>query len=194
MSEKLVLAGMFAVGLAAFGGMMVFSTNSEPTVSKTAAFTVPGQKSMTVQAAHDGFFQVVPPILLVIYQAFSETEEAKIYDTLATVTDGEALEYLYLERVGAMAGGGLDETDQTIHEIQLLSAEAELDGSTLVIDASWEVIGTVGHAEHLHVRGNTYSANLRISPIDGAWRVAEFDLIDVDRDTAGEIFAAPETN
>lgn len=185
---------MFAVGLAAFGGMMVYSTSSEPTVSKTAAFSVPGQKSMTVQAAHEGFYLVLPSLLLVIYEAFDETEEAQIYDTLATVTHGDALEYLYLERVGAMAGGGLDETGQTIHEIQLLNAEVDLDGTTLVIDASWEVIGTVGHAEHLHVRGNTYSADLRILPVEGAWRVAEFELLDVDRGTAGEVFAAPETN
>jgi hypothetical protein len=50
----------------------------------------------------------------------------------------------------------------------------------------------VGHTEHLHVRGNTYSADFRISPIDGAWRVEEFELIDVDRDTAGETFTPSE--
>ena len=36
---------------------------------------------------------------------------------------------------------------------------------TFRLDAEWEVIGTVGHSEHLHVRGNTYRANLTIAPL-----------------------------
>ena len=66
--------------------------------------------------------------------------------------------------------------------------------SDLAIDASWQVIGTVGHAEHLHVRGNTYSADLTVSPIDGAWRITDFSLLDVNRDEAGETFLAEQTN
>lgn len=129
-----------------------------------------------------------------VYDAFGQTEENAIYDTLASVTHGDALEYLYLERVGAMAGGGLEEADQTIHEIKLLNTRVARHGGTLAIDASWQVIGTVGHAEHLHVRGNTYSADLSVAPVDGAWRITDFALLDVNRDTAGETFLAPQTN
>lgn len=129
-----------------------------------------------------------------VYEAFNETQEDAIYDTLANVTHGDALEYLYLERVGSMVGGGLEEADQTIHEIKLLSTEALREEASLQIDASWQVIGTVGHAEHLHVRGNTYSADLTVSPVDGAWRITDFELLDVDRDSAGETFLAPQTN
>ena len=186
--------GMFAVGVSVFGGMLLFAYGKDSRVSQTDAFSVPGQLSMTVEAAHQAFYQVTPALLLVIYDAFGETEEAKIYDTLESVTHGDALEYLYLERVGAMAGGGLEEADQTIHEIELLDADVVSDGPTMAIDATWQVIGTVGHAEHLHVRGNTYSADLTIAPVDGAWRVTEFELLDVNRDTAGETFLAPETN
>ncbi|MEO1638498.1 MAG: hypothetical protein AAFU41_04550 [Pseudomonadota bacterium] len=129
-----------------------------------------------------------------VYKAFGETEEATIYDTLAGVTHHEALEYLYLESVGAMAGGGLEEADQTIHEIKLLNTQASRDGANLNIDATWQVIGTVGHAEHLHVRGNTYSADLTIAPIEGAWRITDFELLEVSRDMAGETFLAPDVN
>jgi len=76
---------------------------------------------MTVDMAHKLFYDLTPAPLLVVYDAFSQTEEDTIYDTLARVTHGVALEYLYLERVGAMAGGGLEEADQTIHEIKLLN-------------------------------------------------------------------------
>lgn len=163
-------------------------------VSENGAFSAPGIAPMTIEEARAEFWRLTPALLLVVYDAFGETEEGTIYDTLASVTDGEALEYLYLERVGAMAGGGLEEADQTIHEIKLLNTQVSREGSTLAIDASWQVIGTVGHAEHLHVRGNTYSAELAVAPVEGAWRITGFELLDVDRDAAGETFLAPETN
>ncbi|WP_133122594.1 hypothetical protein [Yoonia maricola] len=163
-------------------------------VSETEKFNAPGLDPMTIEEARTEFWRLTPALLLVVYEAFGETEEDRIYDTLASVTYGDALEYLYLERVGAMAGGGLEEADQTIHEIKLLNTRVSRDGGTLAIDASWQVIGTVGHAEHLHVRGNTYSADLSVSPVEGAWRITDFELLDVNRDTAGETFLAPQTN
>ncbi len=161
--------------------------------SETESFAAPGIEPLTVEEAREEFWRLTPALLLVVYEAFGETEEDAIYDTLASVTHGDALEYLYLERVGAMAGGGLDEADQTIHEIKLLTTRVARENTSLMIDASWQVIGTVGHAEHLHVRGNTYSADLTVSPVDGAWRITDFELREVNRDEAGETFLAPET-
>lgn len=192
MREKVTLIGLFAAGVAVILAVVFYTSRESSRVSPTAAFAVPGKPGMTVDVAHELFYELTPALLLVVYDAFGLTEEDAIYDTLASVTHGDALEYLYLERVGAMAGGGLEEADQTIHEIKLLKTQVTRDGSDLAIDASWQVIGTVGHAEHLHVRGNTYSADLSISPIEGAWRITEFNLLDVNRDTAGETFLAPE--
>ena len=163
-------------------------------LSETDTFTAPGLDPMTIEGARGDFWRLTPALLLTVYEAFNETAEDAIYDTLARVTHGEALEYLYLERVGAMAGGGLDEADQTIHEIKLLNTTVRRADATLEIDASWQVIGTVGHAEHMHVRGNTYSAGLTVAPIEGAWRITAFDLVSVNRDAAGEMFPAPQTN
>ena len=161
-------------------------------ISETEAFTAPGLDPLTIEGAREEFWRLTPALLLVVYEAFGETQEAAIYDRLAEVTYGEALEYLYLERVGAMAGGGLEEADQTIHEIKLLNTKVSRVEATLEIDAAWQVIGTVGHAEHLHVRGNTYNAALSVAPVEGAWRITDFDLLDVNRDAAGEVFAAPQ--
>ncbi|MEL7104464.1 MAG: hypothetical protein AAGM21_00985 [Pseudomonadota bacterium] len=183
------LAVVAAVGVAAF--MLGPETSG---VDENAAFTAPDLDPMTFDEARTNFWKLTPALLLVVYDAFGQTEEDGIYDTLASVTHGEALEYLYLERVGAMAGGGLDQADQAIHEIKLLTTEVSGDGDSLAIDASWQVIGTVGHAEHLHVRGNTYSADLSVAPIDGAWRITDFELLEVNRDAAGETFLAPQTN
>ncbi|MEY1554327.1 hypothetical protein AB3Y40_01715 [Yoonia sp. R2331] len=186
------LIGLALLAVAGVVGMMLLPKQGQ--VSETAAFAAPGLEPMTIEQARAEFWRLTPALLLVVYDAFGQTEEDAIYDTLASVTHGDALEYLYLERVGAMAGGGLEEADQTIHEIKLLNTQVARQGGTLAIDASWQVIGTVGHAEHLHVRGNTYSADLSVAPVDGAWRITDFELLDVNRDTAGETFLAAETN
>ncbi|MEJ6398095.1 hypothetical protein [Yoonia sp. 208BN28-4] len=192
MNKISILAGVAVVSCIGVAALVFWPTRDS--VSETAEFTAPGLEPMTIEAARAEFWRLTPALLLVVYDAFGETEEDAIYDTLSSVTHGDALEYLYLERVGAMAGGGLEEADQTIHEIKLLDTQVGRDGANLAIDASWQVIGTVGHAEHLHVRGNTYSAELAVSPVDGAWRITDFDLLEVNRDTAGETFLAPETN
>lgn len=178
--------------MAGVAAAAVMLPSTRGSVSETDAFAAPGLDPLTVVEAQAEFWRLTPALLLVVYDAFGKTEENAIYDTLASVTHGDALEYLYLERVGAMKGGGLDEVDQTIHEIKLLNTQVAREGAELAIDASWQVIGTVGHAEHLHVRGNTYSADLTVAPVEGAWRITDFDLRDVNRDTAGETFDAPE--
>lgn len=186
------IAGGFVVAVAAAGAFYFLATPEQS--ANAGPFTAPGLEPLTMEAAQQDFWRLTPALLLVVYEAFGETEEDTIYDTLASVTHGDALEYLYLERVGAMKGGGLDEADQTIHEIKLLNTQVARHDDALAIDASWQVIGTVGHSEHLHVRGNTYSADLTVTPVDGAWRITDFELLDVDRDTAGETFPAPQTN
>ena len=194
MRQQLILGGMFVCGLVMIAVFLLVGSGNGSRGSATVAFAVPGKPGMTVDVANQLFHELTPALLLVVYEAFAQTEEDEIYDTLARVTHGDALEYLYLERVGAMADGGLDEADQEIHEIKLLNTQVERDDPTLVIDATWQVIGTVGHAEHLHVRGNTYSADLTVSPVDGAWRITEFELLDVNRDAAGETFLDPDQN
>ena len=190
--SRSILFGIAGVALAGLTGLVLLALlGPRETLSKTATFSAPGLDPITVDAAQEQFWRLTPALLLVVYDAFGKTGEGEIYDTLATVTHGEALEYLYLERVGAMAGGGLEEADQTIHEIKLLTTHVARRGATLTIDASWQVIGTVGHAEHLHVRGNTYTADLVVAPVEGAWRITDFDLRDVNRDAAGETFVNP---
>lgn len=193
MKPIIVIAAFASAALIAVGGVFVLGGNGSG-ADRNPAYTAPGLDPMTFDQARIEFFNLAPVLLLVVYDAFGRTGEDEIYDTLASVAGEDALEKLYLERVGAMAGGGLEEADQTIHEIKLLTSTIADGDGALMIDASWQVIGTVGHAEHLHVRGNTYSADLKISPVDGAWKITDFELLDVNRDTAGETFLKPPTN
>jgi hypothetical protein len=192
MSRAHRIVAVCLAGAAALGAFVYVAEHHR--APREGAFAAPGIAPLTALEAQVEFWRLTPALLLVVYKAFAETEENAIYDRLAQVTHGDALEYLYLERVGAMAGGGLDEADQIIHEIKLLETQVTRSPSGLSIDASWQVIGTVGHAEHMHVRGNTYRADLTVAPVEGAWRITEFTLLDVSREAAGEMFPAPPTN
>lgn len=157
---------------------------------ETRPYTALEFGEVSAQEFRDVSFQVIPEMLAVIYRAFAETQEEQIYDSLAEVSAGEALETLYLERVGAMVGGGLAEADQELHAMELAGLSSRQDGTTFRMNVTWRVVGTVGHATHMHVRGNTYAADLTIAPVAGAWRMTSFDLTDVDRTDAGILVAA----
>lgn len=185
----LALAGVAVALLFGVGGWFAYSTaNQEPQPYEMAGF-----EPMTADGLADSFFLVAPELLTAVYQAFNETGEAEIYDSLATVAAGDALEELYLERVGSMVGGGLDpseEADQQIHTMEMLRIDQARDGEKFTWTSRWRVVGTVGHATHMHVRGNTYAAILTVEPVEGAWRLTGFELTDVDRSEAGEMVAA----
>ena len=176
MLRNVLIAALFMSGV----GLLVWS------------FIAPNQDRSTVS---DGmtpreFSQesplVLPGILTTVYEAFGETEEAAIYDRLAVVSNGSALEQLYLERVGAMAGGGLN-PDQEIHEVSLLGMSSRPQGEIVNISAKWRVLGVVGHSEHMHMRGNAYAADLVMASDAGVWKITGFTLTDVDRTDAGTL-------
>lgn len=157
-----------------------------------AAYDVAGLDALTARDVIHESYWVAPALLSTVYAAFAETEEAAIYDRLEGVAAGDALERLYLERVGAMADAGL-KPDQTLHEMEMIGIDARSDGERVEMDAKWRVLGTVGHAEHLHVRGNSYAARLSLEPVDGAWRLTAFELTDVDRTDAGTLQPRADT-
>lgn len=150
---------------------------------------VPGLGPMDARTAALEGHRVAPALLMAVYDAFGREGEAEVYDALAAVASGGALEALYLERMGALAGGGLAASDQTIHEMRVTALRARGLGDAVAMEARWQVIGRVGHDRHEHVRGNAYAARLRLEPMAGAWRIARFELLDVDRTRAGT--AAP---
>tara|TARA_R110002020_G_scaffold400596_3_gene610674 strand:+ start:2449 stop:3009 length:561 start_codon:yes stop_codon:yes gene_type:complete len=175
----------FAGAAAIATGVSFFSQTG-----KDEKFATIGAAPLSAEEFSNESYKLLPEMLAVIYRAFAETEERRIYDTLAEVSADEALETLYLERVGAMAGGGLERADQELHAMELVGLSSRRTGDTLRMNVSWRVVGTVGHATHLHVRGNTYAADLIIEPVEGVWRISDFELTDVDRSDAGMLVAS----
>ena len=176
MLKNVVIAALLMVGV----GLMVWSSIA---LNQDNAISADG---MSAREFSQESPLVLPGILARVYEAFGETEEAAIYDRLAEVANGPALEQLYLERVGAMAGGGLN-PDQEIHEVSLLGMSAQPQGETVSISAKWRVLGVVGHSEHMHMRGNAYAADLVMASDAGVWKITGFTLTDVDRTDAGTL-------
>ncbi len=176
MLRNIIVAGLLVAGVA-IGAWSFIASDRGGTISSVGMS--PGEFSRESPL-------LLPDILAVIYDAFGQTEEAAIYDRLAEVATGPALQQLYLERVGAMAGGGLN-PDQKIHEVSLLGMSARPAGDTVGIEAKWRVLGVVGHSEHMHMRGNAYAADLVMAPEGGTWKISGFTLTDVDRADAGTL-------
>lgn len=128
----------------------------------------------------------LPGILETIYRAYDEVDEGRIYDLLAQVAEDEALEVLYLERMASVDRAGLS-ASQKIHEVQVVSLSARVRGASVDLNAQWRVLGTVGHAEHMHMRGNAYTAELVMEPRDDGWRIVGFSLLDIDRSEVGQL-------
>ncbi|KAA0916359.1 hypothetical protein FLO80_09635 [Aquicoccus porphyridii] len=180
-------------GLLVAGGLAVLAvvvTFAHPKATGDQGFAALEFGELSAEEFSNTSYEILPEMLAVIYRAFSETEEEQIYDSLAQVSADEALETLYLERMGAMVGGGLDEGNQELHAMELEGLASHRTGTTFKMNATWRVVGTVGHATHLHVRGNTYAADLTVEPVGGKWRMTSFDLTDVDRSDAGTMVVA----
>ena len=69
--------------------------------------------------------------------------------------------------------------------MRLTGLEARRRGEGAAMAAHGRVIGRVDHTGHEHVRGNAYTADLTLEPVEGGWRITEFNLFDVDRTLAG---------
>ncbi len=129
---------------------------------------------------------VLPEVLGSLYQAYDEVSEERIYDRLAEVATGDALEDLYLERVRSLGRTGLDDS-QEIHEIEIVSMSARVVKQAVNVSAEWRILGTVGHAEHMHMRGNAYTAEFVMEPHDDTWKISSFHLVNVDRSDVGSL-------
>ena len=126
--------------------------------------------------------EVVSALLHNIYRAFDHRGEERIYDVLEQSVAGDLLERIYLDtRRGLVltSQGGARAKVKEI-EIEALSAERADEGAFRA-DATWSVGGSVGHWGHVHQRRNRMRAELLVAPVDGDWKLIDFDLIEEER-------------
>lgn len=134
-----------------------------------------------MSASDEHPYEVVSAVLEQLYLAFGEANESDIYDALAQVAEGDVLSELYLQRRQSLVSRNFSDDTTAIHGVELLFLDLDQQADHWQARARWQVIGSVGHEEHEHLRGNTYEADLRLQRRDGHMKVMAFELLDVVR-------------
>ncbi|MEM1369901.1 MAG: hypothetical protein AAGG02_18225, partial [Cyanobacteria bacterium P01_H01_bin.15] len=119
-----------------------------------------------------------------IYRAMDFREESDIYDKLAVSLDGDLLTEVYLQNQRSLAleneGGAIAK----VEDIEILEVTREDTGERQGEQAfrtRWTAFGTVQHWGHHHQRLNQYDAILSLTPIDGAWKITDIELLEESR-------------
>lgn len=178
--RNLLAFGLIASGLSLGAWMYLpgLSSNAGPQpVSLKAG-------AMTLDQAQARSDALLLSVLLNLYSAFEQSDEEAVYDALAQVSSESVLEGLFLQQ-RATFKEGLGMPTQKIHSVELKSFTSKFEQGQMIYDASWQVFGLVGHGEHGHYRGNIYSADLVVEPLDGQWKLSAFDLTEIKRDDSG---------
>lgn len=126
-----------------------------------------------------------------VYRAFEFQEEGHIYDALATSTDGELLEEVYLQ---IQQGLKMQEQGGAVSRIRDVSILESRDDPLPRLDAGeqrpeigfaryclWNVAGTVEHWGHIHERTNQYEAIFVVEPVGDTWKITDMVLLDEQR-------------
>jgi hypothetical protein len=121
-------------------------------------------------------------LLTNIYRAFDYQTEEAVYDQLAISTMGDQLAGIYLEHQSAMEledrGGARASVDQvSVTDIR----DVRRTDENIIIEAIWEVSGSVSHFGHIHYRKNLYDARVFIKAIDGAWKISGMEVMEKER-------------
>jgi hypothetical protein len=119
-----------------------------------------------------------------VYRAFDFREEEDVYDKLAISVTGDLLTDVYLENRRSFAVQAAGGAQAKVKEVKIQNASAErLDGSPLeyALRGQWTAMGTVGHWGHVHTRQNLYDAIVTIEAVDGAWKITDLEVIEVNR-------------
>jgi len=118
-----------------------------------------------------------------LYRAFNERGEEEVYDRLALSLTGDQLEGAYVENRRTLAAqrlGGMRTRVDVVEVRAFEGLEAREDGGFRA-RVTWTVAGSVTHFGHRHLRRNRYDAVLDVAPLEGAWKIRDFDLRSTER-------------
>jgi hypothetical protein len=127
---------------------------------------------------------VLHGLLKNIYRAFDFREEDVVYDKLAMTVSGDLLGDIYLQNrksLEVQRAGGVQAKVQSIEILDVAAQSSDKRTKALDLNASWTVLGTVGHWGHVHARKNQYEAIVTVEPVGGAWRITGLELIEEKR-------------
>jgi hypothetical protein len=126
--------------------------------------------------------QLVGSLLHNVYRAFDYRGEEVIYDVLEKSVSGELLTDIYLETQNSLVLANQGGARVKVKTTEVNNAElVERNGNSMTIASDWSVSGSVGHWGHIHQRSNGYRANLKISEIDGVWKLTGLEILEEQR-------------
>lgn len=122
---------------------------------------------------------IVSSLLQNTYRSFDYKEQELVYDKLQTSVEGEVLNEIYLDHIRSMkvqqAGGAQAKVKSiTIDSVEVKDEEK----GRIPLQTTWNVMGTVGHWGHQHIRKNRYEALIYIAAIEGMWKVSDLDILE----------------
>ena len=117
-----------------------------------------------------------------VYRAFDYRGEEQIYDVLAKSVTGNLLNDVYLETRNGLELANQGGAQVKVKNIEMLEArQVGENDDGLLVEARWNVAGSVGHWGHIHQRTNAYHARLTLRDIDGAWKLTGLDILEEER-------------
>jgi hypothetical protein len=123
-------------------------------------------------------------LLTNIYRSFDFRGEEQVYDRLAKTVDGQLLEQVYLDQRRSLRIARAGNAQARVKAVFVESSvpdHIEGTGADFVLRTRWNIVGNVGHWGHSHQRSNRYEADLMISPVNGAWKIQGFNVLDQER-------------
>jgi hypothetical protein len=135
---------------------------------------------------------VTRPLINNVYEAFTHTDESVIYDLLARSATGDVLDRLYRDVYRSMIVSDHDQGRAIISSVTP-SDVTLIDGAPFPerfrAEARWDATGSIYHWGHSHDRTYTYTADMTIADVEGAWRITELTITDTQRtDDEGDAF------
>lgn len=122
---------------------------------------------------------VVTGVLTNVYRAFDFRAESDVYDVLERSVDGELLRDVYLEMRRGLVLASQGGASARVKDVELVDLQTEpAEDQGIQARATWQVRAAVGHWGHIHERRNEYQADLRLQPIDGAWKLVDVEILD----------------
>jgi len=117
-----------------------------------------------------------------VYRAFDYRGEEQIYDVLAKSVTGALLNDVYLETRNGLELANQGGAAVKVKSIEMLEArQVGENDDGLLVEARWNVAGSVGHWGHVHQRSNAYHARLTLRDIDGTWKLTSLDILEEER-------------
>jgi hypothetical protein len=118
-----------------------------------------------------------------IYQVYSlAPDRDAVWDLLAESFTGGALTQQYVEHYTTLVLSKHEETAIQVLAVDYDTIERlDAEPGTARVEVEWAVGGVVTHRGHKHPRVNRYHAVYRLEPIDGALRISDTRLKNMQR-------------